>query len=91
MTDYSHAGLKIQPTPTTNQPMPTPEPKHWYQSKMIWFNLIIGAAAIATSATPSLEQHMSPEGYAVLLATVNFINALLRLVTGQPIKGGGNG
>lgn len=82
---------ELKPQPTTDQPMLPPEPKHWYQSKMIWFNLIVGAAALATSATPALEQHMSPEVYAVLLATVNFINAVLRLVTGQPIKGGGNG
>lgn len=67
------------------------EPKHWYQSKTIWFNLIITAMTLATSATPSLEALMTPEVYGVLATGVAFINAILRLLTGKPIKGGGNG
>lgn len=67
------------------------EPKHWYQSKTIWFNLIVTAATLASSATPALEQHMSAEVYGVIASGVSFINAILRLVTGKPIKGGGNG
>lgn len=67
------------------------EPKHWYQSKTIWFNLIITAMTLATSATPSLETLMTPEVYGVLATGVAFINAILRLLTGKPIKGGGNG
>lgn len=89
--EISHAGLKTQPTPTTNQPMPTPEPKHWYQSKTIWFNLIISAMTLATAATPSLEAMMTPEVYGVLASGVAFINAILRLVTGKPIKGSTHG
>lgn len=91
----THAGLNPQPTPTTDQPMPTPEPKHWYQSKTIWFNLIITAMTLATAATPDLEAMMTPEVYGVLATGVAFINAILRLLTGKPIKGsdkvGGNG
>ena len=67
------------------------EPKHWYQSKTIWFNLIVTAATLASSATPALEQYMSAEVYGVIASGVSFINAILRLVTGKPIKGGGNG
>lgn len=67
------------------------EPKHWYQSKTIWFNLIVTAATLASSATPALEQHMSAEVYGVIASGVSFINAILRLLTGKPIKGGGNG
>ncbi|MGP5167358.1 hypothetical protein ACTXJ2_08370 [Psychrobacter alimentarius] len=67
------------------------EPKHWYQSKTIWFNLIVTAATLASSATPALEQHMSAEVYGVIASGVSFVNAILRLVTGKPIKGGGNG
>ena len=89
---YDTAGLKTQPTPktvqpTTNQFMPTPEPKPWYESKTIWFNLIIAAMTMATAATPSLEPLMTPEVYGVLATGVAFINAILRLVTGKPIKG----
>lgn len=50
---------------------------------------------LATAATPSLEALMTPEVYGVLATGVAFINAILRLVTGKPIKGsgkvGGNG
>lgn len=67
------------------------EPKHWYQSKTIWFNLIVTAVTLASSATPTLEQHMSAEVYGVIASGIAFINAILRLVTGKPIKGGGNG
>lgn len=92
--EVSHAGLP-QTSPTTNQPIPTPEHKAWYESKTIWFNLIITAMTLATAATPSLEALMTPEAYGVLATGVAFINAILRLVTGKPIKGsgkvGGNG
>lgn len=67
------------------------EPKHWYQSKTIWFNLIVTAATLASSAIPALEQHMSAEVYGVIASGIAFLNAILRLVTGKPIKGGGNG
>lgn len=69
----------------------TPEPKHWYQSKTIWFNAAVVAVGLATSATPALEQYMSAEMYGVIATFVAFVNAILRLVTGQPIKGGVNG
>ncbi|AOY43451.1 MULTISPECIES: hypothetical protein [unclassified Psychrobacter] len=67
----------------------TPPEKHWYESKVIWFNAIVIAVGLATSATPALEQYMSAEMYGVIATFVAFINAVLRLVTGQPIKSGG--
>ncbi len=67
----------------------TPPPKHWYESKTIWFNAIVIAVGLATSATPALESFMSAETYGVIASFVAFINALLRLMTGQPIKTGG--
>lgn len=70
-------------------PEPKPESKHWYQSKTIWFNAIVVAVGLATSATPALEQYMSAEVYGVIASFVAFINAVLRLATGQPIKQGG--
>tara|TARA_R110002051_G_scaffold183589_1_gene253134 strand:- start:24531 stop:24965 length:435 start_codon:yes stop_codon:yes gene_type:complete len=67
----------------------TPPEKHWYESKTIWFNAIVVAVGLATSATPALEQYMSAEMYGVIASFVAFINAVLRLATGQPIKKGG--
>ncbi|WP_201594827.1 hypothetical protein [Psychrobacter fulvigenes] len=67
----------------------TPPPKQWYESKTIWFNAIVVAVSLATSATPALESFMSAEVYAVIASFVAFVNAVLRLVTGRPIKSGG--
>lgn len=78
--NYDNAGVETQPKP---------DAKHWYQSKTIWFNAIIVAVGLATSATPALEQYMSAEMYGVIASFVAFINAVLRLATGQPIKQGG--
>lgn len=73
----------------TYTPEPPPKPKHWYESKTIWFNAIVVAVGLATSATPALEQYMSAEMYGVIASFVAFVNAILRLATGQPIKQGG--
>lgn len=67
----------------------TPPPKHWYESKTIWFNAIVIAVGLATSATPALESYMSADMYGVIASFVAFVNAILRLATGQPIKQGG--
>lgn len=64
-----------------------PEGKHWYQSKTIWFNAAVIAAGLATAATPALEQYMTEDTYSLLAAGVAFVNAAIRLATGQPIKG----
>lgn len=87
------AGRSAEPTAhdyvTMQTGQVTPPPKHWYESKTIWFNAIVVAVGLATSATPALEQYMSAEMYGVIASFVAFINAVLRLATGQPIKKGG--
>lgn len=70
-------------------PEPNPDDKHWYESKTIWFNLISGAASMATLATPALEHSLTAVDFAVLLAVVNLVNAVLRKFTDKPIKQGG--
>ena len=59
--------------------------KPWWQSKVIWFNLFVVGAILITTATPALEQYMSPESYGLLTSIVGVINALLRLSTSQAI------
>lgn len=59
--------------------------KHWWESKVIWFNAFVILASLITSATPALEQYMSPESYGLLTSIVGVINALLRLSTSQAI------
>ena len=59
--------------------------KPWWQSKVIWFNLFVVGASLITTATPAIEQYMSPESYGLLTSIVGVINALLRLSTSQAI------
>ena len=63
-----------------------PPEKHWYQSKTIWFNLLVIVFGVIAEITPALEQHMSADVYAVLATFVSFINAVMRLSTAQAIK-----
>lgn len=59
--------------------------KHWWESKVIWFNVMVIAATLATSATPALEQYMSPESYTLLTSIVGVVNAVLRFGTSKGI------
>jgi hypothetical protein len=59
--------------------------KHWWESKVIWFNAFVILASLITSAAPALEQHMSPESYGLLTSVVGVINAVLRFNTSRGI------
>lgn len=59
--------------------------KPWWQSKVIWFNAFVILASLITSATPALEQYMSPESYGLLTSVVGVINAVLRFNTSRGI------
>lgn len=72
--------------PTENTEVVVVQPvKHWWESKVIWFNAFVILASLITSATPALEQYMSPESYALLTSIVGVINAALRLRTSKGI------
>ncbi|WP_131669813.1 hypothetical protein [Psychrobacter pygoscelis] len=82
----------VRPFIEKREVKPPNDSKHWYQSKTIWFNLIFILASLLTTVAPTLEQYTSAEMYGVLATAVALINALLRLITDQPIKqGGGRG
>ena len=77
-----------QPTPMYIEPKVGKvviNPKHWYQSKVVWFNIAVIGASLATTATPALEQYVSPETYGLITAVVGVINAALRFATSRPI------
>ena len=59
--------------------------KHWWESKVIWFNAFVILASLITSATPALEQYMSPESSGLLTSVVGVINAVLRFNTSRGI------
>ena len=73
--------------PTDEEPkvVPVQPVKHWWESKVIWFNAFVILASLITSATPALEQYMSPESYGLLTSVVGVINAVLRFNTSRGI------
>ena len=79
----------ILPSPASPEGF-KPAPKHWYQSKVVWFNLAVIGASLATTAIPALEQYMSPESYGLLTAVVGVVNAVLRFATSRPIATNGS-
>lgn len=62
------------------------EKKPWYQSKVIWFNMLVAILA-ALEASASMIQpfvHGNVYGYGLLILTVG--NAGLRIITSQGLK-----
>lgn len=68
----------------------TPKPKHWYQSKTVWFNVFAVGASVATTAVPAVKQYMDDDTYGVLIAVVGVVNAILRFTTARPIATANN-
>lgn len=63
--------------------------KHWYKSKMVWFNILTIGGAVAAGlggVLPALGPVLSQETYQIVLFTVGFLNVALRAVTTGPIK-----
>lgn len=55
--------------------------KPWYQSKIVWVNLIVALIAIVGQFAAVIPAQYQDEA----LAFVAILNVLLRLITGQPI------
>lgn len=68
----------------------TAEPKPWYKSKTLWFNTVVAAVGIATSATPYIEAVTDPATFGFITAGIALANSVLRFVTKQPITGAGS-
>ena len=68
-----------------DQPMldaePALEPKKWYTSKTLWFN--VGVAAGAGALTAFTGESEVPLSIATVVGTIG--NLILRLVTKQPV------
>lgn len=61
------------------------ESKPWYQSKVIWFNIVVAALAAAEASAAMIQPFVKGNvyGYGLLLLTVG--NAALRIITSQGI------
>lgn len=59
--------------------------KKWYQSKTIVVNAIVAALAALEAGTGLLQQFLPANFYAMVAVGLPVINAILRVVTSQPI------
>ena len=63
----------------------TPVPKPWYKSKLFWFNVLSGVAAIVVANFNLIQEMVNPKYYLALIGLVNGINIGLRFITTSPV------
>lgn len=59
--------------------------KSWYRSKTLWLNLVAAALVAAEASMGALTAVLPGDAYAWLAVGVPVANALLRVITTQPI------
>jgi len=64
--------------------------KKWYQSKTIVVNAIVAALVALEAGTGLLQQFLPANFYAMVAVGLPVVNAILRVVTSQPIAGRGD-
>lgn len=60
--------------------------KPWYKSRTLWLNATAAGAIALERSLGVLEPHMLPGAYAAFSVSVAVANAMLRAVTGQPLR-----
>jgi len=55
--------------------------KKWYQSKTIWFNVIIAMGAAVEASLNIIQNYFDPKIYFGLVVVVAGVNVLLRCVS----------
>lgn len=63
--------------------------KKWYQSKTIVVNAIVAALVALEAGTGLLQQFLPANFYTMVAVGLPVVNAVLRVVTSQPIAGRG--
>ena len=63
---------------------PTPQPKPWWRSRTIWFQIVTFSIAVAEAVVDVVP----PEWQGYLLASVAILNVILRLDTTGPVGAG---
>jgi hypothetical protein len=63
-----------------------PETKPFWKSKTLWFNLLSGLLLFLDQNSLTLQQHLGTNVAAWIAAVVTSGNAILRVVTNQPLS-----
>jgi hypothetical protein len=59
--------------------------KPWWQSKTIWFNILVAMGAAGEASLNVIQGYFDPRIYYVLLMLVPAINVVLRFISTQAI------
>lgn len=65
------------------------EKKPWYQSKTVWFNILVvmgAAAGGVVGLMPTIQPMLTPQSYAIAMFVMGCINVGLRAVTNNGIS-----
>lgn len=60
--------------------------KQWWQSKVVWFNVIVAIGTAAEASLHVIADNFSPEVYFGLILSVSAVNVVLRFVTSAGIQ-----
>lgn len=59
--------------------------KSWWRSRVLWFNALVAALAALEASAGVLQPYLPGDVYAWGLAALTIGNAVLRVVTTQPL------
>lgn len=60
--------------------------KRWWESKTLWFNALSAFFVVIEANFGLLRDKMAPEHYLMAIGVFAAINAVLRIVTSEPLK-----
>lgn len=60
--------------------------KHWWQSKTIWLNIIVGGLASLEATTGMLEPFLPQHWYVAVAVGLPIVNVALRTITTQGVR-----
>jgi len=60
--------------------------KHWWQSKTIWLNIIVGGLASLEATTGMLEPFLPQHWYVAVAVGLPILNVALRTITTQGVR-----
>lgn len=75
-----------QPADYVVGPAPAPE-KHFLESRTLWVNALAAGLVVLEASTGMLQPHLPVNLYAALAVALPVVNAMLRVVTNQGVRG----
>ena len=60
--------------------------KKWYRSKTLWLNALLAAGTVIEAHLGLIQSYMGPTYYLAVIGAAAAANAVLRVLTAEPIK-----